>query len=78
MAQLPASHPHPLMITLESPFLGGGWAGPGWVERSLEEGEKVRVYLQEVKICCQFQGAKKQEAKQQGPSKGKHKQLMWE
>ena len=64
----------PFHDTLESPCLGGGWAGLTCVELSLEEGKKVRVYLKEVKICCQFQGAKKQEAQEQGTTQ----QLMWE
>lgn len=71
-AQLPASHPYPFMIILGNPLPGSSLAGLNWVELSLERGEKVRAYLQEAQICCQFRGAKKQEAKQQGLNKGKH------
>ena len=72
MAQHPASHPHRLVRTLERPT-PGQWLvpGPGWVELSLEEREKVRVYLQEAKIFGQFQGAKKKRQSQQCLSKGK-------
>lgn len=63
------AHSWPAARLAQASMGSQGWR---WVELGIEEEEKVRDYLWEAKIYCQFQWARNKRQNQEDLNKGRH------